>query len=36
MKTGLIQLTFDDPQTIGNPCDIDVTGYAQIYYSCFD
>lgn len=32
----LAQLAFDDPQTIGNPRDIDVKGYEQIYRSCFD
>ena len=32
----LAQLAFDDPQTIGNPRDIDVNGYEQIYRSCFD
>jgi choline dehydrogenase len=31
----LAQLAFDDPQTIGNPRDIDVRGYEQIYRSCF-
>ena len=31
----LAQLAFDDPQTIGNPRDIDVAGYEQIYRSCF-
>jgi choline dehydrogenase len=31
----LAQLAFDDPQTIGNPRDIDVKGYEQIYRSCF-
>ena len=31
----LAQLAFDDPQTIGNPRDIDVTGYEKIYRSCF-
>ena len=32
----LAQLAYDDPQTIGNPRDIDVKGYEQIYRSCFD
>jgi choline dehydrogenase len=32
----LAQLAYDDPQTIGNPRDIDVAGYEQIYRSCFD
>ena len=31
----LAQLAYDDPQTIGNPRDIDVKGYEQIYRSCF-
>jgi choline dehydrogenase len=31
----LAQLAFDDPQTVGNPRDIDVKGYEQIYRSCF-
>jgi choline dehydrogenase len=31
----LAQLAFDDPQTIGNPRDINVKGYEQIYRSCF-
>lgn len=31
----LAQLAFDDPQTIGNPRDIDVAGYEKIYRSCF-
>jgi choline dehydrogenase len=31
----LAQLAFDDPQTIGNPRDIDVAGYEMIYRSCF-
>ena len=31
----LAQLAFDDPQTIGNPRDIDVAGYEKIYGSCF-
>jgi choline dehydrogenase len=32
----LAELAFNDPQTIGNPRDIDQDGYAQIYQSCFD
>jgi choline dehydrogenase len=32
----LAQLAFDDPQTIGNPRDIDVKGYEQIYRCCYD
>ncbi len=32
----LAQLAFDDPQTIGNPRDIDVKGYEKIYRSCFE
>jgi choline dehydrogenase len=32
----LAQLAFDDPQTIGNPRDIDVAGYQKIYESCFE
>jgi choline dehydrogenase len=31
----LAQLAHDDPQTIGNPRDIDVAGYEEIYRSCF-
>ncbi|MGD2041896.1 MAG: iron-containing alcohol dehydrogenase [Anaerolineae bacterium] len=31
----LAQLAYDDPQTIGNPRDIDVAGYEKIYRSCF-
>jgi choline dehydrogenase len=31
----LAQLAYDDPQTIGNPRDITVKGYEQIYRSCF-
>jgi choline dehydrogenase len=31
----LAQLAYDDPQTIGNPRDIDVAGYEGIYRSCF-
>ncbi|MFC2046140.1 iron-containing alcohol dehydrogenase [Chloroflexota bacterium] len=31
----LAQLAYDDPQTIGNPRDIDVAGYKMIYRSCF-
>jgi choline dehydrogenase len=32
----LAQLAYDDPQTIGNPRDIDVQGYEQIYQMCFE
>jgi choline dehydrogenase len=32
----LAQLAFDDPQTVGNPRDIDVKGYEKIYQSCFE
>jgi choline dehydrogenase len=32
----LAQLAFDDPQTIGNPRDINVAGYEKIYRSCFE
>jgi choline dehydrogenase len=31
----LAQLAYDDPQTVGNPRDIDVAGYEAIYRSCF-
>ena len=31
----LAQLAYDDPQTIGNPRDIDMAGYDAIYRSCF-
>jgi choline dehydrogenase len=31
----LAQLAYDDPQTIGNPRDIDMGGYEKIYRSCF-
>ncbi len=31
----LAQLAYDDPQTIGNPRDINVEGYEEIYSSCF-
>ena len=31
----LAQLAYDDPQTIGNPRDIDVSGYETIYRGCF-
>ena len=31
----LAQLAFDDPQTVGNPRDIDIAGYEKIYRSCF-
>ena len=32
----LAQLAYDDPQTIGNPRDIDLAGYEKIYRGCFD
>jgi choline dehydrogenase len=32
----LAQLAYDDPQTVGNPRDIDVAGYEKIYRSCFE
>jgi choline dehydrogenase len=32
----LARLAFDDPQTIGNPRDIDVAGYEMIYRNCFN
>ncbi len=31
----LAQLAFDDPQTIGNPRDLDVAAYEGIYRACF-
>jgi len=31
----LAQLAFDDPQTIGNPRDLTLKSYLQIYNSCF-
>ena len=31
----LAQLAYDDPQTIGNPRDINLEGYEMIYRSCF-
>ncbi len=31
----LADLAFKDPQTIGNPRDIDLAGYTKIYRSCF-
>lgn len=31
----LAELAYNDPQTIGNPRDIDVRGYETIYRSCF-
>jgi len=31
----LAELAYKDPQTIGNPRDIDLAGYEQIYRSCF-
>jgi choline dehydrogenase len=32
----LAELAFNDPQTIGNPRDIDQVGYEMIYRSCFE
>ena len=32
----LAQLAFDDPQTIGNPRDLTLESYLQIYNSCFE
>lgn len=32
----LAQLAYDDPQTIGNPRDLDIEAYEQIYRSCFN
>jgi len=32
----LAELAYKDPQTIGNPRDINLKGYLQIYQSCFD
>jgi len=31
----LAELAYNDPQTIGNPRDIDLAGYEKIYRSCF-
>lgn len=31
----LAELAYNDPQTIGNPRDIDLAGYTQVYRSCF-
>jgi len=31
----LAELAFNDPQTVGNPRDIDKAGYVMIYESCF-
>jgi choline dehydrogenase len=31
----LAQMAFDDPQTVGNPREVDVAGYEQIYRSAF-
>jgi choline dehydrogenase len=31
----LAELAYNDPQTIGNPRDIDIQGYETIYRSCF-
>ena len=32
----LAQLAYEDPQTVGNPRDIDVKGYEEIYHCCYD
>jgi choline dehydrogenase len=32
----LAELAFNDPQTVGNPRDIDRAGYEKIYRSCFE
>jgi choline dehydrogenase len=32
----LAELAYNDPQTIGNPRDIDKAGYEQVYRSCFE
>jgi choline dehydrogenase len=32
----LAQLAYKDPQTVGNPRDIDLNGYEKIYRSCFE
>jgi choline dehydrogenase len=32
----LAEEAFNDPQTIGNPCDINVKGYEWIYRRCFN
>jgi choline dehydrogenase len=32
----LAELAFNDPQTVGNPRDIDLAGYERIYRSCFE
>jgi choline dehydrogenase len=32
----LAEEAYKDPQTTGNPRDIDVKGYQQIYLRCFD
>ena len=31
----LVDLAFNDPQTIGNPRDLTLKSYEQIYRSCF-
>ena len=31
----LAQIAFDDPQTIGNPREVDVAGYEEIYRNAF-
>jgi choline dehydrogenase len=32
----LAELAYNDPQTVGNPRDIDLAGYERIYRSCFE
>lgn len=32
----LAELAYNDPQTIGNPRDINLEGYERIYRSCFN
>jgi choline dehydrogenase len=31
----LAQIAYDDPQTIGNPREVDVAGYEEIYRNAF-
>jgi choline dehydrogenase len=31
----LAQIAFEDPQTIGNPREVDVAGYEEIYRNAF-
>ena len=31
----LAKIAFDDPQTIGNPREVDTAGYADIYRNAF-